>query len=145
MAQNDQSNLPSPTDSISIGTCEKSLERVVLFHLVLLLIGTTWAYGGNVDWARNLVGFWGSLSIPISFLLSRERLKRRSYLPQELITLWPLVLFNGLILISLCFPGFRVGYYEGEALLRGVLKLNGAVDRDKIPDIRGRFCFIKGA
>jgi len=28
---------------------------------------------------------------------------------------------------------------------RGVLKLNGAVDRDKIPDIRGRFCFIKGA
>jgi len=32
-----------------------------------------------------------------------------------------------------------------ENVLGGVLKLNGAVDRDKIPDIRGRFCFIKGA
>jgi len=117
MVRSNQSKSQRSADPMTTSTREIFLERMVLSHLILLLIGTTWAYGGNVDWARNLVGLWGSLSIPLLFQLSRERLKKRSYLPRVLFTLWPLVIFNGLILFSLFSPGFRVGYYEGEALL----------------------------
>ena len=86
-------------------------------HVTVLLVATTWAYGGNVDWARTMVALWGSFSFILLGFLVRDRHRQSRVLPKALLTLWPLLLFNLLVLLSLCFPGFRVGYYGDEALL----------------------------
>lgn len=94
-----------------------TLERMVMAHVLVLLIATTWAYGGNIGWARTMVALWGSLSIILLGLLVKETQREHSVLPKVLFNLWPLIVFNLLVLISLNFPGFRVGYYGDEALL----------------------------
>lgn len=112
---------PASYSSRDNGLCltrrEKRLEQALLFHIIVLLTGTAWAYGGNVDWAKTLVGIWGTLALPLLGLLVADHQQRCSSYPKALLTLWPFVAFNALIITSLFFAGFRVGYYEGEALL----------------------------
>lgn len=95
---------------------ELALERLVMAHVALLLIFATWAFGGNVDWARTTIAYWGTLSLPLLILLVRDNTARRSTLPKTLLGLWPLLGFNTLVIISLFFAGFRPGYYGGELL-----------------------------
>lgn len=85
-------------------------------HVAILLIATTWAYGGNVDWAKTMVALWGSLSVILMGFIFRDRHQQGRGFPKILHTLWPLLLFNLLVLLSLCFPGFREGHYGSEQL-----------------------------
>ncbi len=114
--------MPQPIQSfqntdIRLSNREKLLERALLFHIIILLIGTTWAYGGNIRWAKTLVGLWGALALPLLTLLVYDRHQSCRTFPKALLTLWPFVAFNTLIITSLFFAGFRTGHYEGETLL----------------------------
>ena len=37
----------------------RALEWVVLAHVGILLVGTTWAFGGGADWVRPIIAWWG--------------------------------------------------------------------------------------
>ncbi len=100
--------------SPSFTSRESSLERVTMIHVASLLIMAAWAFGGNADWARIMIGCWASLSLPLFFNLVRDAASRRHSLPRLLHCLWPLLGFNLLVIISLFSPGFWVGTYEGE-------------------------------
>ena len=42
------------------------LDRAVLVHVGVLFLGATWAFGGNIGWARLGLSIWASLSLPLT-------------------------------------------------------------------------------
>ncbi|MCB1105746.1 MAG: O-antigen ligase family protein [Cephaloticoccus sp.] len=95
---------------------ERRLELATLIHVAVLVITATWAFGGNADWARTLIGCWATLAVPLLIANVRAAIRERNYAPRVLHCLWPLLAFNTLVLVSLAFPGFRPGYYGDELL-----------------------------
>jgi|GEM_PF-323523 len=114
------------------------LEQFTVLHVTVLLIATTWLFGGNAGWVKPYLAAWASLSLPLLALnlreiASRHRLSvlsvhdrehsRRHTLPLQspstrvlLLCLCPLLALNVLVATSLFFPGFRVFLFEGEPL-----------------------------
>lgn len=95
---------------------ERQLEQLTLFHAGALLIGATWAYGGNVDWAQPLLSIWATLAMPLLWFNVGASMHQRHCAPRVLHCLWPLLGLNLLVGVSLLFPGFRAGVYEGDVL-----------------------------
>jgi len=104
--------------------------------VAVLLIATTWLFGGNAGWVKPYLAEWASLSIPLLVLnlrqaaqrhygslashQDRERIEPHSsplLLPHTrslLLCLCPLLALNALVAVSLFFPGFRIFLFEGE-------------------------------
>jgi len=82
------------------------LELVTGFHVASLLVFTAWDIGGETDFARIVICVWGSLAVLIMGYACLHRLKRHAPLPSALRWLWPLLLFNALVLASLLNPSF---------------------------------------
>jgi len=82
---------------------------------------------------------WRTHFTDAGFSINRSETKTCNYVYPSVHTLFRRLHGTGATLPQRPLPGEQIRE------LWGVLKLNGAVDRDKIPDIRGRFCFIKGA
>jgi hypothetical protein len=82
------------------------LELITGVHVIGLLAFTAWDLGGETNAARLVLSGWGSLALLITGAACRDRLQRRGRLPSALRWLWPLVLFNLLVLVSLLHPSF---------------------------------------
>src|SRR5665213_244398 len=83
-----------------------SLENTVLVQMGVFFTFATWAFGGNAEWVKTALAWWGlagALLIPAAILTARARvnLKRLSWLI-------PLALFNGVVLLSAQTPGLRM-------------------------------------
>ncbi|HWZ94510.1 MAG TPA: O-antigen ligase family protein [Opitutaceae bacterium] len=103
----------NPTgDSDSLRPPLSLLEPAALVHAGLLLVFATWAFGGNVGWARTIISWWGSAGALITlgavFRGSSGRVLR---------WLWPLLAFNLLVLASCLNPSFSARTFGGESLL----------------------------
>jgi len=96
------------------------LEQLTVLHVSILLIATTWLFGGNAGWVKPYLAAWASLSLPLLGLNLRELQNRRlRYSPTAttlLLCLCPLLALNALVATSLFFPGFRIFLFEGEPL-----------------------------
>jgi hypothetical protein len=93
------------------------LEIVTVIQVGAFLAAASWAFGGNADWVRKplaLVGSAGAL-ITLAAALPNELLSQASRKP--LRRLWPLALYNLLVLISLLSPGFRAVHSGPDTLL----------------------------
>jgi len=88
------------------------LEQAALVHAGSLLVFATWAFDGNVDWARRIICWWGStgalITLGAAWHGSGGRILR---------WLWPLLAFNVLVLASCLNPSFSVRLFDGEPLL----------------------------
>jgi O-antigen ligase len=91
---------PRPSSSF-----ERALERIAVAHTGILLVATTWGFGGNAAWIRPWLAAWGSLSLPL--ILAARWAQPRSAAAPILRWLWPLGLFNALALAACLTPGFR--------------------------------------
>jgi O-antigen ligase len=83
-----------------------SLETTVLFHVGIFFAFATWAFGGNADWVRTILAWWGLLGagiIPVALATDRKRINF-----SRLGWLIPLALFNILVVVSAQTPGLRV-------------------------------------
>jgi O-antigen ligase len=99
------------------------LEIITLAHVAGLVLFTAWDFGGETDLARRFICWWGSLAAPIAVAACRHRLARRGRLPSALPWLWPLLLFDGLILASTLNPSFTRAFVGGvNALVLGGAK-----------------------
>lgn len=91
--------------------------NLVLFHLGTLLVGTSWWFGGQSEGARLAILIWGSLGIPLFFAIwGRQRASGAGF-PSPWRHLWPLLIFDALVLISVFNPSTRLVMYEGEQLV----------------------------
>lgn len=93
------------------------LEKLLLVHLLGLLLGSSWLFGGNIWWMRIALSWWasGALILTIMAFLQpgswgREA-RRRSW------WLLPWLLFVLLVISSAFNPSFRSMTAEGERVL----------------------------
>lgn len=85
----------------------RPLEWIVLGHVGILLIGTTWAFGGMADWVRPLIAGWASLGGLLLLAAVQNREAWREGAMRPLWWLVPLVVFNGLVLAACLNPNLR--------------------------------------
>ncbi len=125
--QPDQSTSASSTGDTTRSRPPLSrLEQAALVHAGVLLVFATWAFDGNVDWARRIISWWGCagalITLAAVFRGNGGRVLRWS---------WPLLAFNLLVLASCLNPSFSMRTFDGESLLvhtGGVAWLPGSAD-----------------
>ncbi len=91
--------------------------KLVLAHFALFAIFITWAFGGQSPWARQIIAWWGGVGILlfVTIVLGRYRAGARGH--PELKLLWPLWLYDALVIASCFNPGFREAKIAGELSL----------------------------
>ncbi len=83
-----------------------AVEVAVAAHLVVFLVGVSWAFGGNADWVRTPVSLWGSVGILMTLGLVAGAL-RTPLAPVAARWALPVVLLNLAVAASCLTPGFR--------------------------------------
>lgn len=91
-----------------------NLEWAVAFHFGVMTVGTSWAFGGQIQWARDALLIWGTFGL-LLFIVSVAILARRqNSSPLPFIRhLWPLLLFDLCIGASCFNSSFRQLMREG--------------------------------
>jgi len=82
----------------------RRLELVTLLHVAVLVVFTTWDFGGETDLARGGIEWWGSLAGLITVGVCLYRIARHHRLPLALRWLWPLAVFDALVLAAVLNP-----------------------------------------
>lgn len=102
------------------------LETLVLLHTGLMLVFTTWAFGGNIQWAQPPLRLWGAVGALLTAGLLWERRRARSgRLARPLLWLAPALMLNALVVASVFNPSFaRVPFFESE-VFRPVPAIDG--------------------
>ncbi len=95
-----------------------SLDTAVFIHFGALLIFTSWAFGGQAPWARQVIAWWGTAGIVLFFWASAKyRRPADEKFHPALRFLWPLWLYD-LMVIASCFnPGLREAMVAGQPSL----------------------------
>ncbi|MBI2517761.1 MAG: O-antigen ligase family protein [Opitutae bacterium] len=90
------------------------LANIVLAHLGALIVGTSWAFGGQSPGARIWLLIWGTLGILLFFVAQARRADDRPA-PRfgALRDLWPLVLFDLCVGASCLNPSFQTIFRDG--------------------------------
>ena len=94
------------------------LEKLVLMHFSILLVFTSWAFGGQAPWVRQVIAGWGAVGV-LLFLIagwSQARVAGGRTWP-ALRWLWPLWLYDLLVGVSCLNPGFKEVILAGEPSL----------------------------
>ncbi len=94
------------------------LERLVLFHFGTLMVFTAWAFGGQAPWVRQVIALWGALGILLFiFGCATQRGRQEGHSYPAVRYLWPLWLYDLLIVASCFNPGFKEIYVAGQPSL----------------------------
>ena len=93
------------------------LETITLVHVGILLVFSSWAFGGGAGWARTVISAWGSLGLFITIAAGRSGVVHGERRRPPLRWLWPFAGFNLLVLLSSLNPSFAPKVFEGQALL----------------------------
>lgn len=97
---------------------DQLIERVVFAHVAILIVGTSWGFGGQAPWVRALLNIWGSVGLAMFIILAGRRSMHRELTWQPLRHLWPLLAFDLLALISAWNPSTDVITRSGEQFFR---------------------------
>ncbi len=81
----------------------------MLIHLSVLIVGLSWAFGGQIAWARQALLAWGSVGI-LLFAAAAVAKSDRSSLWGNL---WPLLIFDFLTVAGCFNPSFKSILREG--------------------------------
>jgi O-antigen ligase len=101
---------------IDARSVSRRVETFTLWHVGLLVMTSSWMLGGNTPWARTVLACWGSLGIlvPLAFIFCDSgRLRDRL---RPMYWLWPLALFDVIVLASAINPSFRE-VFDGSRIL----------------------------
>ena len=94
------------------------LEKAVIFHFAALLIFTSWAFGGQIPWARQVIAIWGGLGILLFFASCQAYRKPSQQRFHPAVSwLWPLLVYDLLVGVSGLNPSFIELPGSGEAAL----------------------------
>lgn len=93
-------------------------EHAVFAQLLVLIIGTSWAFGGQAPWVRTLLNIWGTVGIALFVILAGRRQMHGQLTLQPLRHLWPLLVFDVLVLTSVWNPSAELITRAGEQFYR---------------------------
>jgi O-antigen ligase len=89
------------------------LQLITLLHVASLVVFISWDFGGETDFARTAINGWGLIAAVILGIACTHRWKRHRRLPASLRWLWPLALFNLLVIVSAQNPSFTHAIANG--------------------------------
>ncbi len=95
-----------------------TIEKLVLVHFSTLLVFTTWAFGGQAPWVRQVIAYWGAVGVLLFIIAcwTHDRLTGgRSW--RALRWLWPLWLYDLMVGASCFNPSFKEMLLAGEPSL----------------------------
>lgn len=92
------------------------LQPFTLFHVASLVVFASWDFGGETDLARLVICGWGSLSAVILCIACVRRWRSGGALPSATRWLWPLALFNLLVIVSAQNPSFTRTILHGTSM-----------------------------
>lgn len=95
------------------------LANLVILHFSTLLIFTTWAFGGQAPWVRQIIAGWGAVGV-LLFIVGcalRARSAGGDASWPALRYLWPLWLYDLLVGASCFNPSFRETVIAGQPSL----------------------------
>lgn len=95
-------------------------EPVVIVHLAVLIVGTSWGFGGQAPWVRHLLVLWGTVGVALFAMVAGSRSARGELSSAPLRHLWPLLAFDALVLISAMNPSTQLIGRGAEAYFRHV-------------------------
>ncbi|MEN9634989.1 MAG: hypothetical protein RL077_3393 [Verrucomicrobiota bacterium] len=93
------------------------MERVTCAHVGFLLVGTTWAFGGQSDNAQLVISIWASLSLVITLAAQRRKLPSADDRRGPIRWLLPVIAFNAFVLLGCNNASFREVISDGSILL----------------------------
>ena len=94
------------------------LGKLVLFHFGSLLVFTSWAFGGQAPWVRQGIAGWGAVGLLLFIIACRTQGKSSGERSRPALRyLWPLWLYDLLIVVSCFNPGFKEVIIAGERSL----------------------------
>ncbi len=92
-------------------------EKAVFVHMGVFMIGATWALGGNAGYVRTPLAIWGSLGAFITLAGALSDKRRSDISRRPLAWLWPLGLFNAIVVIASFTPLLREVQLGGSSFL----------------------------
>lgn len=93
----------------------RPLEWLALAHAASLLVATTWAFGGQADFVRTPLAWFGSLGLLITIAALRDREAWHEGWMRPLAWAGPIAAFNVLVLLACLNPSFELVRYETES------------------------------
>src|SRR6478735_2735614 len=112
-------SLPSTMSTVEPASKSSSalLVRLVMLHLGVMVVFTSWAFGGQAPWARQVIVWWGTIGMILFPLACRAARPEAGQVHPAVRFLWPLVLFDLLVGASCFNPTFRESMVAGQAAL----------------------------
>lgn len=84
------------------------LELAVAIHFSVMTVFTSWAFGGQIHWAREVLLVWGTLGLFLCIFSVALLARRHHSSPLPFFRhLWPLLLFDLCVGVSCWNPNFR--------------------------------------
>jgi O-antigen ligase len=100
------------------GRRRRPVETLVLFQFGALLVFTSWAFGGQAPWARQVIAWWGTVGMLLFLWVAvTGRPQAGEKINPALRWLWPLWLYDIMVIASCFNPGFREVMVGGESSL----------------------------
>ncbi|HUR59842.1 MAG TPA: O-antigen ligase family protein [Opitutaceae bacterium] len=90
------------------------LEHLTLAHVAVLVVGTTWAFGGQAEWVRPPITWFGTLGVLLTVFALRDPRALRDGRIRSLAWAWPVLAFNLFVLLGCLNPSFREVRFETE-------------------------------
>jgi O-antigen ligase/polysaccharide polymerase Wzy-like membrane protein len=95
------------------------LEWCTAAHACVMVVGVTWAFGGNADWVRTPIEAWGSLGILI-WIFAALSWNSPAVNPGVLRWAWPVLVLNALVGASCLTPGLKPVHFGTQTFLMPV-------------------------
>lgn len=93
------------------------LEWITVTHVGVLVVWTTWAFGGGAEWMRLYFTWWGALGVLITLTALQDRTRAKDGGLRPLRWLWPLAAFNAFVVAGTFNPSLREINFGGETVL----------------------------
>ncbi len=93
------------------------LEKAVLLHVGLLLLGASWIYGGNIWWMRSALAVWADAGILLTLAAFIQPGDAGHEARRKAWWLLPWLFFVALVVASSFNPSFIPVRFEGQTLL----------------------------
>jgi len=92
------------------------LDAVVLVHLGVMIVGTSWAFGGQAPGVRTWLAAWGGIGIALLLVAwAKKELNHPAERASPLRDLWPLLLLDLCVGLSCFNPTFQKVVRDGAA------------------------------
>lgn len=109
--------LPDPPHAEKSNRYSRRLALAVQVHFAAMVAFTSWAFGGQIPWARDVIAVLGGVGLVLFLAACQQARRGRLLAHPALRLLWPLWLYDVLVIASCFNPAFRETVVGGERIL----------------------------